>query len=309
MTDLIVHADDFGISEKVNEGILQAHAHGILTAASIMANGAAFKHAIEICNSTPTLDVGVHLTLVEEDPLLSANVIASLVNKEGRFHRNATEFAKRYFMGRIRLQEVKQELESQILGVMNNGISPSHLDSHQHIHMLPKVHKITVELAKKYGIPAIRSTREMIYFGMLKERGLFSRFLILLVLNGISRLLENQGVIRTDHFVGFFFSGILNKTNLMKVLDHLPPSGSCELMCHPGLDDPHSTYSHWKYCWQDELQALLDTELPRILLQKGITLVSYRDLAVQRGINIGQRNHHAGHSYEPPQSAKTPTAS
>ena len=103
MTILIVHADDLGISKKVNEGILQAHTQGILTSASIVANGAAFEHAIEICNSFPTLDVGVHLTLVEEQPLLNTEVIESLVNGERRFHHNAKEFAKKYLMGRIRL--------------------------------------------------------------------------------------------------------------------------------------------------------------------------------------------------------------
>ena len=284
MTILIVHADDLGISKKVNEGILQAHTQGILTSASIVANGAAFEHAIEICNSFPTLDVGVHLTLVEEQPLFNTDVIESLVNGEGRFHYNAKEFAKKYLMGRIRLREVKQELEAQIRKVLSSGINVSHLDSHQHIHMLPKIHEITVEIAKQYGIPAIRSTRERFHSGMLKDRTLFSRLFFLLVLNRIPRQIEDPAVLKTDHFFGFFYSGILNKANLMNVIEYLPSDGTCELMCHPGLDDPQSPYSHWKYSWQDELQALLDRELPGILQKKGVTLISYRDFARLKGM-------------------------
>ena len=282
MCQLIVHADDFGLSEKVNEGILRAHTRGILTSTSLMATGAAFDHAISIWQSTPTLDVGIHLTLVEEDPVVLAKNVPSLVNGEHQFHQNAVEFIKQYLKGKICLQEVQRELEAQILKVKNRGIRLSHIDSHQHIHMLPKIHEITVGLAKKFGIPAIRLTRETFHLGMLKEKGLFSRLLPLLVLNRFSRSPGDSEVMRIDYFFGFFFSGILNKTNLMKVLHHLPPSGTCELMCHPGLDDPQSRYSHWKYCWQDELQALLDAEISRILQEKEISLISYRDLALLR---------------------------
>ena len=67
---LIVHGDDFGISERINDGILRAHCDGILTSSSIIANGEAFEHAAALARSTPSLDIGVHLTLIEEIPLL-----------------------------------------------------------------------------------------------------------------------------------------------------------------------------------------------------------------------------------------------
>ena len=286
MINLIVHADDLGISKKVNEGILQAHTNGILTSASIIANGAAFEHAVEICRSVPTLDVGVHLTLVEEQALLTSDVIATLVNSDRKFHRNAKEFAKKYFMGKIRLTEVKQELEAQVRKVLSSGIKVSHLDSHQHLHMLPRIHEITAKIAKQFEIPAIRFTREKIRLSMLKEMRLFSRLFLLSVLNRMPRLPEDLEVKQTDHFAGFLFSGILNKRNLMKVLANLPYDGTCELMCHPGFDDPHSLYSHWKYFWQDELDALLDKDLPGILQEKGILLISYRDLVAQKNIKF-----------------------
>ena len=65
---LIVNADDFGISERINEGIVLAHRLGIVTGTSLMAVGRAFEQAVKWCRAFPSLDVGVHLTLVAESP-------------------------------------------------------------------------------------------------------------------------------------------------------------------------------------------------------------------------------------------------
>src|SRR4051812_1864993 len=104
MLSLIVNADDLGLSEAVNQGIAEAHTNGIVTSASIMANGAAFDHAVRLCQSIPSLDVGIHLTLVEEQPLLSRETIPTLVSDRERFHRHAKTFIKKYASGEIRLQ-------------------------------------------------------------------------------------------------------------------------------------------------------------------------------------------------------------
>lgn len=275
----IVHADDFGLSEKVNEGILRAHTHGILTSTSIMANGAAFEHAISLWQSTPTLDVGIHLILVEEQPLLGTDMVPSLVNREGRFYRHAVQFTKRYLMGRISLREVRRELEAQIVKVIGRGVSISHLDSHQHLHMLPKILQIVVDLAKEYDIPAIRFPCEVVYIDMLREGGSASKVLQLLALNFLCRLGRNASVLRTDQFAGFLFGGNLHKKNLKKMLQQLPLTGTCELMCHPGFDDPDTRYNHWGYHWSHELSALVAPEIPDFLERKGIHLISYRQLA------------------------------
>jgi hopanoid biosynthesis associated protein HpnK len=279
MLKLIVHADDFGLSEKVNDGILQAHQSGILTSASIMANGAAFEHAVDICRAVPTLDVGIHLTLVEEEPVLKANLVPSLVDVTGRLHPHATTFTRRYLAGKIRLEEVQCELEAQTRKVMSHGVTVSHLDSHQHLHMLPQILDITIKLAKKYGIAAIRLPRETIRGHMLKGEGAVPRVLQLLTLNMFCRLGKNTNSVRTDNFVGFFHGGNLHKKNLHKLIESLPTSGTCELMCHPGFDDSRSRYGHWGYHWSSELTALTDPEIAELLRQRGVDLISYRQLA------------------------------
>lgn len=94
MVSLIVHADDFGLSEKVNEGIIRAHIEGILTSTSIIACGNAFDQAVDLSKANFSLDVGIHLTLIEERPLLSPMDIPSLVLENGYFYPHAKDFFK-----------------------------------------------------------------------------------------------------------------------------------------------------------------------------------------------------------------------
>lgn len=276
--NLIVHGDDFGLTEKVNEGILKAHQHGILTSTSLMANGAAFEHATNICQTAPTLDVGIHLTLVEEEPILEADTLPTLTTPGGKFHHHANDFVKKFLLGRICQEEVRRELEAQISRIINKGIRVSHMDSHQHLHMLPGIRPIVMNLARKYNIKAIRIPSERLDAYMLNEIGCLSRIPQLLALKWLSLIKRNSAIIHTDHFLGFFYAGKLNKANLKKILQHLPKTGTCELMCHPGCDDQNSQYRHWRYHWSDELNALSDKEVIDTIKRNKIQLTSYGQL-------------------------------
>jgi chitin disaccharide deacetylase len=145
--------------------------------------------------------------------------------------------------------------------------------------MLPQILRITVELAKEYGIPAVRLPREVVRIYMLKRKGSVAKVLQLSILNLLCRLGKSALLLHPDHFVGFFFGGNLHKRNLQKLLQHLPPTGTTELMCHPGLDDPSTHYSHWGYHWSEELCALVDSEITDFLRQQEIQLISYRHFA------------------------------
>ena len=278
MLKLIVNADDLGLCEAVNEGIAEAHLSGIVTSASIIANGSGFDHAVRLCHSIPALDLGIHLTLVEEEPLLRAASIPSLVDQGGRLHRNARTFVQKYLSGGIRLEEVRSELEAQVQKVLSRGLCVSHLDSHQHVHMLPQILAMTIDLARKYNIPAIRIPRERVRPYMLKRAAGLLRVCELVVLNTFCRIGRNRSVRRTDHFVGFCLGGRLHKKNLQALLDYLPLTGTCELMCHPGKDDRTGLYGHWGYQWTDELRALVDPDISKCCFCKRIQLISYREL-------------------------------
>jgi len=132
---LIPNADDFGFTRDVNRGIIEAHRNGILTAATLMASGAAFDDAVELARQNPDLDIGVHLVLVDLEgfPPTIPRLIFSLP--------------------RLRIYEM---LASQVRKVLDSGIQPTHLDTHKHTHLLPQVFNAVVRLAEEFHIPWVR---------------------------------------------------------------------------------------------------------------------------------------------------------
>ena len=274
---LIVNADDFGLSEAVNEGIVEAHRRGIVTSTSLIASGAAFEHAVGLAQEIGTLDIGVHLTLTEEEPVSNRSDIPSLLDGS-RFHPHTTVFVRRYFAGRIALDEVERELDAQIARVVARGLRVSHLDGHQHVHMVPGIRRVAGRLAAKYGIPAIRFPKELPKPYMFREGGSAGRLLQPFSLTAFCAAADIRGAKRPDHFVGFFYGGRLTKGNLMRVLESLPHEGTCELMCHPGRHDARGRRAHWHYRWQDELDALTDTGIVEWLRAQHVELISYATL-------------------------------
>ncbi len=275
---LIVHADDFGLSERVNEGIVEAHRSGIVTSTSLIASGAAFEHAIRLSRASPTLDIGVHLTLIGEKPVSARDLIPTLLDGNGRFPRHAGAFMKRYLLGGMSLEQIGRELDAQIGVVIARGVRVTHLDGHQHLHMVPGVRRVVGELARKYGIQSIRYPKESLRNYMFKERRGMLRIPKLLVLSFFCTIARTSDARRPDYFCGFFYGGRLSKDNLIKVLGHLPSRGTCELMCHPGLDDVESRHAHWGYRWQDERNALTDSGVREYLKARCVELISYSDL-------------------------------
>jgi len=275
---LIVHGDDFGLSERVNEGIVHAHRQGILTSTSVIASGAAFEHAVAMARETPTLDLGVHLMLSGGQPVSRRSTVSTLLGRDGFFHSDAGTFAKRYFVGFVSLQEVERELDAQIAKVFASGLTISHLDGHQHLHMLPGIRGLVDKLATRYGIRCIRHPQEAPRLYMLRDISHFGRLLQLLVLDGFCVLSRSTDAKHCDYFSGFFYGGRLTATNLSRVLAHLPSEGTCELMCHPGEHDPSSRYSDWGYRWQEERDALTDKGIGAYLKAERVELISYADL-------------------------------
>lgn len=278
MSRLIVHADDFGISAGVNAGIVQAHRHGILTSASLMVSGAAFDGAVSLLRENPGLDAGVHLTLVGERPLLDPGRIPSLVDAGGRLPGAAPSFMRRYLAGRIDIEDVRRELDAQIGRARECVPAVSHLDSHQHLHMLPAVWKITMQLARRHGIRAVRRPREALRASMLLRPAGYPRLAQQLVLNAFCAAAGRGSLREPDHFFGFYHGGRLGRDNLLVLLRSLPADGYCELMCHPGSDATDAAHD-WGYRWRDERDALTDEAVRRTVSERGIQLVSYADLA------------------------------
>src|SRR5437867_8901980 len=111
---LIVNGDDFGLSTQVNAGIVHAHRSGILTSTSLMVTGPAWEDAVALAKATPSLGVGLHLTLVQGRAALSARVLPNLTDHAGNFSNNPTLAGLRYFFSRRAREQVRVECRAQI---------------------------------------------------------------------------------------------------------------------------------------------------------------------------------------------------
>lgn len=146
---LIVNADDFGLSRGVNYGIVDAHELGIVTSTTMLTNMPATDHAFQLLERYPHLQVGVHLTLSCGAPLTSN--CPTLINQQGEFR--LTSQYPRLKEHEINVKEVEAEWEAQIQQFYKRGITPSHLDSHHHVHTWEPVIPVIKQLAQKYDLP------------------------------------------------------------------------------------------------------------------------------------------------------------
>ncbi len=150
---LIVNVDEFGLTEGINEGIIQAHKYGIVTDTTMLPNMWAFDDAVELAREHDDLAVGVHLNITYGGPILPPERVPSLVSEHGQFYRRAP-FLRRLLLGKIELSEVAAEFRAQVDKVIKAGIVPSHLDSHESIYMHPSIFRVLLPLAREH-----RSTR------------------------------------------------------------------------------------------------------------------------------------------------------
>jgi chitin disaccharide deacetylase len=266
LKQLIVNADDFGYTRGVNEGIVEAHRDGILTATTLMANGAAFDHAVELARQNPTLDVGCHLVLVEGQSVLEpARALPSTLR----------DTVRAVLRGRLSAYD---ELRAQVEKIVAAGIRPTHLDAHKHTHLMPPVLEAVARLAREFDIPWVRRPfdfgidrgarveKNVIGVGLRVLRPRFAR-----VLNDLRM---------TDHFAGFLVTGTLGEKNLIETIERLP-EGLTEFMCHPGKmsDELESASTRLKESREVELRALLSPGVRGAIERRGIQLVNYRQLS------------------------------
>lgn len=279
-TRLIVNADDFGLSEAINDGIVMANRMGLVTSASIMPVGKAFDHALQKLDEAPQLDVGVHLTLVAEEPLIRKH--STLLNGGNRFPKDIASFMLAYFKGGIKLSDIRREWTAQIEKALDRGLAVTHLDSHQHVHVLPGIAEITQELADHYQVPFIRIPSEQFKWYMFRDvrsAGRLAGDLALKTFCALSRNLTERTIpCNTPRFLGFFFGGRLDAACLNRILASTIPGSTYELMCHPGFAPLEPEYRKWNYRHEAELITLASPKLRGELKSKGIHLCRFCDL-------------------------------
>ena len=279
---LIVNADDFGLCQAVNRGVARAFDEGIVTSASMLVAGDAFDQAVELARDRPGLDLGIHLSLTQTRPTSPPARVPSLLGADGRLQPNWRAFLSRYVRKGVPTAEVEAELRAQIEKALATGLSFSHLDSHQHLHVLPGVLPVVVRLAGDYGIGAVRDPSQ----GRAIDKPRGRRLAELLALRAACRLsrsaVTGNGLVVADDFRGFTEAGRWNSESLAETIYTLE-SGLTEIGCHPGADDAIDSDLGWGYRWEQELAALTSAQVAAAVSQGGVRLTTYRAAIAERG--------------------------
>jgi len=287
---LIINADDFGLTAGVNRAIVEAHERGIVSSATLMANGQAFDDAVALAQSRPRLGVGCHIVLVDGTPLLEKRFSHSLIDPASeaagvpRFREGIGRFAALAMLGRLAPDEIRAEAVAQIGKLQSSGIAVTHLDSHKHTHMFPQVFRPLLRAARACGVRAIRNPFERIRASQVAARpGLWRRWTEVGILRGLAKqfrdAVRQAGMITPNGTFAIVATGALDDRLLRRMVEHLP-DGVWELVCHPGYNDTElqSVRTKLRESREQELRILTSQSTRDLLAANRIEVLSYRDL-------------------------------
>lgn len=159
----ILNADDFGLSKALNRAVFEGYQAGLLKSASLVANGEAFDEAINsIIPQCPDLGVGIHLNIMEGQSLCED--LTALTDSNGVFNNSYVNLLiKAYNPKEIEFYpQLEREFRRQIEKIMSKT-RVTHIDSHVHVHSIPKIFDMVCRLAKEYEIKQVRTQFEKPY--------------------------------------------------------------------------------------------------------------------------------------------------
>lgn len=270
---LIINADDFGLSEGVSRGILEAHEAGSVSSVSLLVNLPAFHHALQCAERAPQLGVGLHFNLTAGPPVASRDHVRSLLDAQTGSLLPLRRLIARALRGRILPREVVTECEAQIARLRAGGVRVTHLDSHRHVHLLPGIWKPVREAARRAGIDRVRLPLERLAYTVARPAALAEQ----LSLRAAYRLAGGNGTGRhVDHFHGSaLFDQRDFREGLLALLDELEP-GLTELMVHPGYsDDEAAAWDSYTWPRERELAALTDATVRARLSAGDLALTTF----------------------------------
>ncbi len=229
---LIIHADDYGLAPGVNRSIEESFESGAITSAAIMMGSPHSSEALEWAASHPQYDFGVHLNVTRGRPILPPEEVPSLVTNSGQFF-SLSQFLWRFFRGRIRFEEVRAEWKAQIEKIRSFGVSISHLNSHEHVHLLPFLFsRVTVPIARERKLP-IRSMNGPLFW-LKRFPGVKGMLLSLVTWINFSRNAQLQTYVRG---FGTKLDRYPTPKRLRKGFSYMKDGKAYELIVHPGLVD------------------------------------------------------------------------
>lgn len=274
-------ADDYGLTPGVCEGILDCFERGPLTSTSVLTNAPAFSRYADKLRSSG-IEVGLHVAFVGEDPpVLSAREIPTLVDRHGRLPLSWRGLSTRMAARRVDPRDLKAEAEAQLEKLSAAGLAPTHLNTHQHTHLLPPIGRILCAVAQDQRIVAVRvpeSARPGPFGQALRRMSASLRGAI-----------ADHGIFSPDSFRGLDEAGGWTARALADAIAEPSQAATLEIGLHPGLPaDPERTRYRWTYNWAIEHRALVAPSLRDRAGRQPATFSTLADMASRsRGVGWG----------------------
>ena len=272
--NFIFNADDFGMSAGLNDAIQRGYNSGLLTAASLCANGEAFDAAIdEILPQCPNLSIGVHLNIIEGKSLTDAPL---LTDKNGCFNNGYGNLIIKSFDKEF-MAQAEREFRAQIEKIINRT-EVTHIDSHVHVHAIPNIFRLTVRLAKEYNIPYVRTQYERPYFIPDLKIHLGIKYPVNLIkialLNTFTllnrKVLKESGLAANDYLIGVGYTGMMTEDAIFYGLKALKKDCTAEALIHPSTDGIDSSRLR-------EFEITQNEELKSKIAKLGFDLISHKE--------------------------------
>ena len=310
---VVLHADDFGMNEQVNAGILRGFTRGLLTSTSVLANAPGCAAALaswkdlearfanddlpsldfrrSLADSLNQFDLGIHLNLTQGRPLTQGRYPPQLLDRKGRFPGVFALAARLVASGQKYRRAIEEELCTQTEVLVDSNVSPTHLNAHQYVDILPTVSAIIPDLLRRYAIPVVRTPWET----HLTQTTLIRRFEPAnWCLAQVKRLLAFHHLVRMQrlrvpHPTAYFGTSHAGRIDLdlMQIFMAAAAPGITEIGMHPGTGDPAAKTADVDDGWSDplaaargmELSLLTSPELAQLLESHHVRLARLSDLA------------------------------
>jgi predicted glycoside hydrolase/deacetylase ChbG (UPF0249 family) len=220
--DVIVNADDLGISSEVNDAVFDFMARGLVTSATLIANAPRIEAATKRIGQFPSCSFGVHLNVTEFEPLTGPHGLKPLLDERGAFQRDPI---RQVSIDSSLAEGILAEFCAQTEKLLSLGVEISHIDSHQHVHTIPRLFPILKKLQKKYGLRRVRISRNI--YGSYESCSTpmrLKKMIFNFLLRNYRRTQTTQAFTDLKAFCDIGKSG-------------RPSYRSVELMVHPGLRD------------------------------------------------------------------------
>lgn len=328
---LILHADDFGFNAAVTSGILEAFRSGLLTGTSLLTNAPAADIAVEqwrrlesarqagelpssaarrrLGDAVTPFDLGAHLNLTQGVPLTAGAFPGKLLNAAGRFLGPGALYRRLCSQGGRWRGGIRAELQAQVEWLLHRGLTPTHLNGHQYVEMMPVVSGIIADLAREYRLLYVRAATEPGHWRTSLSPGLR---LTNCCLSGVKQYyarrwaaaLDRAGLAHADAFFGASHAGLIDLAMVRRFIVRAGKHGLTEMALHPGGLSREPDQREIEAGWHDPLAAARPGELALLRSAELAELLAENEFQLGRFSNCQPRTKNRGEPRLPRQAPR-----